>query len=120
MELLPHWIISIIIRTKHNKAVYENKKAFESINAYDVFISYCHKDKMKAKELFYLLTNDLKLKVWMDNKGGIGIGNDFGSEITKDLKFSKCIICLISEPYLKSENCIREIKLASHFKKKYF
>ena len=73
---------------------------------------------MKAKELFYLLTNDLKLKVWMNYKGGIGIGNDLGSEITKGLKFSKCIICLFSEPYLKSENCIREIKLASHFKKK--
>ena len=40
---------------------------------------------MKAKELFYLLTNDLKLKVWMDNIGGIGIGNDLGSEITKGL-----------------------------------
>ena len=112
--------MSIFIKTKYKKQVSENKKVGLSEDKHDVFISYCHKDKEKAILLFHILTKDLKLRVWMDNKGGINLGNDFGDEITNGLKSSKCIVCLISKKYMASDNCGKEIKLAAHFKKKIF
>ena len=62
------------------------------------------------------MTDGLKLRVWMDKKGGINLGNDFGDEITIGIKSSTCIVCLILKQYMASENCGKEIKLAAHFK----
>ena len=98
----------------------DNKNKNESSDAYDVFISYCHKDKQKADELFNLLTRDLNLRVWKDNKGGIHYGKDFGVEIKTGLKTSKCFVSVMTKQYMSSENCGKEIQLASHFKKKVF
>ena len=91
-------------------------KMFSCEPIFDVFLSYCHKEKTKAEEIYEFLTKILKLKVWMD-KFEIKLGNDFAVDILNGVRCSRLLICLISENYIKSENCVNELKLGKYYKK---
>ena len=83
-----------------------------------MFISYSHKDANYANKIFSELKG-AKFKVWID-KFEIKHGDDFAVSILNGIKTAKSVLCLISNHYIKSESCLKELKLAHFFKRKIY
>jgi hypothetical protein len=83
---------------------------------FDVFLSYPHKDKNQADQIFNLLKS-FNFSVWLD-RFEIKIGDDFAEKIHTGIRSSKFFLALMSKNYIESENCCNEFKLARHLNKK--
>ena len=77
----------------------------------DIFISYNWKIKTQVKELYEILTKQLKFKVWLDDEQ-LNAGYPLFSELAKAIDDSKVFICCLTTDYCKSKNCNREFKYA--------
>lgn len=76
---------------------------------YDVMITYRSTDSGWADLLqAYLESNEILC--WRDQR--MEIGANWSSDITSAIRLAKCELCLLSEDYLKSEMCTKEISLA--------
>jgi hypothetical protein len=106
--------ICSIIKKKKKEVLNTN-----SVNSYDVFLSYSHNDKLIAHTLFNILIKSYNLKVWIDQIEIIN-NDDYAEKILKGIKNSKSIICLISKSYVKSNNCCSELKIAKSLNKRIF
>ena len=74
----------------------------------DIFISYSwHYKKDVIDELFDFLVGK-KLKVWKDDRGGMG-GNMF-EDIKNGIDGAKLMLICVSEPYLASKHCQLELE----------
>ena len=83
----------------------------------DVFISYNWNIKDQVRQLYDILTNEFKYKVWLDEKK-LNAGNrPLTAELADAIKNSKVIICCITKDYCKSYNCNLELEFASNGKK---
>jgi len=83
----------------------------------DVFISYNHKIKDQVRQLYDILTNEFKYKVWLDEKE-LNAGNSpLTAELATAIKNSKVILSCVTKDYCKSFNCNLEIEFASTGKK---
>ena len=57
--------------------------------------------------------------MWID-KNQIKVGDDYAERVQQGIKNSKCLLCLISKNYVKSENCCNELKLGKSWEKNIF
>ena len=88
-------------------------KAYEG-NAPFIFISYAHRDT----SIVIPVVNALQQKgflVWYD--GGIEAGSEWPEYIAQHLKQSGCVLTFISENFVKSKNCRRELIYAQDLDK---
>ena len=76
---------------------------------YDVMITYRSTDSGWADLLQTFLENN-EILCWRDQR--MEIGANWSSDITSAIRLAKCELCLLSEEYLKSEMCTKEISLA--------
>lgn len=76
---------------------------------YDVMITYRSLDSGWADLLQTFLENN-EILCWRDQR--MEIGANWSSDITSAIRLAKCELCLLSEEYLKSEMCTKEISLA--------
>lgn len=85
----------------------------EKTNSY-VFISYAHRDESKIMPIITKLRNG-GIRLWYDN--GIEAGSEWPEYIAD--KILKCdrMICFVSNAYLDSQNCKRELNFAISEKK---
>ena len=79
-----------------------------------VFISYAHKDMQKIMPVIERLNND-KYRLWYD--AGIEAGANWPEVVASHLLNSKTVVLFISESFLKSQNCRREVNYAVSEKK---
>ena len=88
-------------------AAYDGKEPY-------VFISYSHRD---AELVFPLITQlqNRGLRVWYDE--GIEVGSHWDYVIPQHIQDSACMICFITDSFLKSENCLDEMHFAREEKK---
>ena len=85
-------------------------KAYEGTQPY-IFISYSHKDTAQVMTV----VDDLEkrgYRVWYD--GGIEAGSEWPEYIAKHLRGCKCVIAFISQNYVNSTNCRRELVFAQN------
>ena len=76
-----------------------------------IMISYNHNHKDKAKALLAELEK-LDLLVWIDEKGTDFVPAMMGEtddQMARAVEEAYCVICLVSEQYCKSPNCIKEV-----------
>ncbi len=79
----------------------------------DIFISYNWAIKKQVKQLYDILTETNKYKVWMDDKDLTSRFNKpLTSQLAKNILKSKLFLCCITEEYCKSYNCNLEIQYA--------
>ena len=83
---------------------------------FDVFISYNHKIKLQAKQLYDELKS-LNYKVWMDEAELSAGKSPLTSELATAIKNSKVILSCITTDYCRSFNCNLELEYASAKKK---
>ena len=84
--------------------VYEGKQPY-------IFISYSHKDSAQVMSV----VDDLEqrgYRVWYD--GGIEAGSEWPETIASHLRSCKCVIAFISQNYVNSSNCRRELVFAQN------
>jgi len=81
----------------------------------DVFISYSWADKDAVKRLKEILESS-KLKCWIDD-GKMHGGNQLFAEIEQGISSAYIFLACISDSYGNSENCKREVLLATDRKK---
>ena len=81
-------------------------------NPPEIFLSYAHKNREDVDELYDLLTYKYKLSIWKDTKS-IRTGYDFREEIYFGVQNCKLVLSCISQDYLNSKNCLKELKLAN-------
>ena len=86
-------------------------------NSPEIFLSYAHKDKQDVDELYDLLTFKYKLSIWKDTQS-IRTGHDFREEIYFGIQNSALVLACISQAYIDSKTCLKEIKLANTLDKK--
>jgi len=85
------------------------------ISSVDVFISYSWANKQAVKRLRDVLAKN-GLTVWMD-EGNMKGGQQLFSEIDKGVSEAAVFMACVSNQYAASENCRREINLATERKK---
>ena len=90
--------------------------AINSINMYDVFISYNWGIKVQVQKLYDILTS-LNYKVWLDERELNAGSNPLTAELAMAIKNSKVILSCITTDYCKSYNCNLEVEYASAKKK---
>jgi internalin A len=89
----------------------EQKKA--ASEAVQLFYSYCHKDEILRKELEVRLSRlqrDGKIAGWHDRR--IDPGDDLEKRIDENLDKADVILLLVSDDFLASDACDREMKQA--------
>ena len=83
----------------------------------DVFISYNWNIKDQVRQLYDILTNEFKYKVWLDEKK-LNAGNrPLTVELAHAIKNSKVILSCVTKEYCKSYNCNLELEYSSASKK---
>lgn len=87
--------------------------AYEGNNPY-IFVSYSHKDKKDVMHYIDALEQQGFL-VWFD--GGIEAGSEWPEYIANRLASSACVLAFISDHYVDSKNCRRELALAQDLEK---
>jgi len=100
---------SKVINIKKLKKMNKNECGF------DVFLSYNWDHKAHVQRLYDYLTNQLKLRVWIDDKE-LGI-TSLSGQLADAINKSRVFICCITAKYSESENCKNEYALASHKRK---
>ena len=88
----------------------------ESRTCYDVYLSYEpeHRDNVKTVET-YLSKNHIN--AWMDVKE-MRPNEDLDEALARGIIYSKVTICFLSKSYLKSENCLQDLKFAKQLNKR--
>lgn len=81
---------------------------YEGLEKY-VFISYCHKDKDIVFPVIEKLAEE-GYRVWYDQ--GIHPGSEWPEIVAQHLNNSYIFMAFVSENYVQSQNCIREIHFA--------
>ena len=87
--------------------VYEGENPF-------VFVSYALKDNEKVCRILRLL-HERGLKIWYDD--GLESGSESSEYIASHLDKAEAVIAFITENYVNSMNCCREISFAQMEKK---
>lgn len=87
--------------------------AYEGNKPY-IFVSYSHKDKQDVMRYIDALEQQGFL-VWFD--GGIEAGSEWPEYIANRLASSACVLAFISDHYVDSKNCRRELALAQDLEK---
>lgn len=87
---------------KHIPELYEGTEKY-------VFISYCHRDKDKVFPIIEELV-EAGYRVWYDQ--GIHPGSEWPEIVAQHLNDSYIFMAFVSENYIQSQNCIREIHFA--------
>lgn len=88
-------------------------EAYEGEKPY-IFISYAHKDSDVVMPIIEaLIENDYR--VWYD--AGIQAGSEWPEYIASHLKGCSCVLSFISENYVHSHNCRRELNFAQDLQK---
>ncbi|PZO49306.1 MAG: hypothetical protein DCF16_14760 [Alphaproteobacteria bacterium] len=85
-----------------------------SVQPWDFFISYSHRDVAYAKRLQRGLSSR-GLKIWWDER--LTVGKPFGMEIDKALALSRRVLVLWSKNGVKSEWVQQEASAARHYQK---
>lgn len=80
-----------------------------------VFISYCHDDQDRARELHDVLAA-IGLQCWRDEKC-IRTGDDFALEITRAIRQCAAFVLLLSSACNRSDYVAKEVAIAHHFRK---
>lgn len=87
--------------------------AYEGNQPY-IFISYSHRDT----KFVHHAIEQLQLagyRVWFD--GGIEAGSEWPEYIASHLRNCQCVLTFISETFVDSQNCRRELNFAQNLKK---
>ena len=83
-------------------------------NKTNIFLSYGKNNKKRSLELNEILKNE-GLKIWIDTEK---MANGNISDLMRNgIKNSDLFLCCLTDNYLKSENCMRELRLAASFGK---
>lgn len=87
-------------------------KAYEGNEPY-IFVSYAHKDK---DEVLYYVEELQKrgYRVWYD--AGIAVGSEWPENIATHLRKCSLVLSFISDHFVESDNCNREITFAQELK----
>ncbi len=93
---------------KNELTPYEGKEPF-------VFVSYSHKDDAKVKQIVERLQAD-GYRVWYDQ--GISPGDSWRGAIAQRVADCSLLVAFISDSYLKSKHCKREILYADEINRK--
>ena len=93
-----------------------NRKIYKTYSGYEpyVFFSYAHKDADKVLPIICML-DDKNYRLWYD--AGIEVGVNWPEAVASHLLNSKKVLFFISENFLKSQNCLREVNYAVSEKK---
>ncbi|MBO5180739.1 MAG: toll/interleukin-1 receptor domain-containing protein [Paraprevotella sp.] len=68
---------------------------------WDFFISYASEDKVVAKMVYDILTNECGKKVWMDKRGRVNWGDEYWKIIQHGIDHSQKFVFIITEAYLR-------------------
>ena len=79
-----------------------------------VFISYAHADSQRVYPLIQGIQNR-NFRVWYDE--GLEVGSHWDEAISEHLDKCHCVVCFVTEAFLKSENCLDEIHFAKELNK---
>ena len=79
-----------------------------------IFVSYAHKDAASALPLISLLIEE-RYRIWYDE--GIDPGTEWDANIANHVLNSSFFVALVSENYLRSDNCMDELNYARDLKK---
>ncbi|XP_064629100.1 uncharacterized protein LOC135488421 isoform X2 [Lineus longissimus] len=94
----------------HDQAL--EHRVSDTFVAYDVFISYAHKNVKKAENFLNLLTRlNPHLKIFFDTKE-LRTGSSWQQSLYSAMDGSKVVIALLSSHYLSSQVCGEEYNLA--------
>ncbi len=85
------------------------KPAYDGNDPY-VFLSYSHRDTEVATGILRQLQSD-GFRVWYDNKD-LAVGSQYDERISYYVRRCGCFIALLSQEYLKSRYCKKEILFA--------
>ena len=86
----------------------------ENQTTFDIFMSYNGDSKESVKLLYKKLSEEYKFKVWIDFiqlKNGM-----LHQQLSNGIANSAIFLCCITKKYAQSDNCIREMTLASECK----
>lgn len=87
--------------------------AYEGSKPY-IFISYSHRNSDKVMKIIDHLQN-AGYRVWFD--GGIEAGSEWPEYIADHLNRCECVLTFISDTFVQSQNCRRELNFALDLKK---
>ena len=79
-----------------------------------VFISYAHKNSDTVLPLIHAL-QEQDVRIWFDE--GIEAGTEWPEYIAKRLENSHCVIAFLSDAFINSQNCRREVNFSIDAKK---
>ena len=88
-------------------------RAYEGDQPY-IFISYSHRDSAIVMKVIHALQAQ-NIRVWYD--GGIEAGSEWPEYIASHLKNCECVLSFISEHFVNSMNCRREMIFAQDERK---
>lgn len=96
--------------TTSTRLLFEIKRA---AGQRDVMISYTHSHAEFAKKIRKSL-EDANVTTWLDlmDPSGIGGGSVWREEIARGITNAAVVLCLLTEDYVKSEWCLKELALA--------
>ncbi len=87
-------------------------KAYEGNEPY-IFISYAHKDQDEVLRYVDALQSR-GFRIWFD--GGIQAGTEWPENIARHLRKCACVISFVSESFVESDNCRRELTFSQDLK----
>lgn len=93
----------------------ENVKAYSGDGPY-AFVSYSHDDRNLVHSIIYML-QDRGYRIWFDK--GIAPAVEYEPVIFKKLQNSVCVIFFISDTFLNSEWCKKEMRRCLEYKKEF-
>lgn len=93
----------------------ENVKAYSGDESY-AFVSYSHDDRNLVHSIIYMLQGR-GYRIWFDKE--IAPASEFPLDISEHLQKSVCVIFLISDAFLHSEWCKKEMHLCLEYKKEF-
>ena len=87
--------------------------AYEGEQPY-IFVSYSHRDNRTVHRIIEELQNK-GYRVWFD--GGIEAGSEWPEYIATHLEGAACVLAFISDTFVESHNCKRELNFAQELQK---
>jgi hypothetical protein len=105
-----HFGLRPIDCTTNTKLQFEIKQA---AGKRDVMISYTHSHKEFAQKLRTSL-EEANVTTWLDfmDPSGIGGGSVWREEIARGITNAALVVCILTEDYIESEWCLKELALA--------
>lgn len=93
----------------------ENVKVYSGDGPY-AFVSYSHDDRNLVHSIIYMLQGR-GYRIWFDKE--IAPASEFPLDISEHLQNSVCVIFFISDAFLHSEWCKKEMHLCLEYKKEF-